>query len=241
MEQFISSVQWSQFLNTAAWLVLGYVLIRNLPTLRRIITGRESRNLRMIRIGSSLRVGYELVAAVILTVLYLRINVITHSIVLAVVIFVTWVPLRNLLNGRFLWLTTSLKKGQKIAFNGEEAIVRSVAPLALVLQTNEGTQIVDYTHLREHGLTLISGNQLSNFLELRISPNEKGKVARTPLDQLLLTCPYLDWSYRPEISTHEFPNLGYELKVLLIDEKYRRGFIALIKEWGYSVALPSSN
>ncbi|NJC27068.1 hypothetical protein [Neolewinella antarctica] len=236
MEQFISTVQWSFFLKVAAVLILGYVIILNLSLIKRLLTGRESSNLRLLRFGRGLRVGYELVAVVILIVLYLRINVVTHGVVLAVVVALAWSPIRNLLNGRFLRLTTHLKKGQEVFFEGQEAIVRSLGPLAAVLQTNVGTQIVDYTKLREHGLTLVSGNQLSNFLELTVNPDEEKERLNATLDQLLLNCPYLDWSYRPEIESPATEGAEMYVKVLLVDERYTNGFRSLLGEWGYNTS-----
>lgn len=240
MEQFISAVEWGLFLKTAFWLLIVYLIIRNLPIIFRMLGGNDNGYRWLTRVGGSLRIAFELIALVILTVLFLRINLITNSLIVGILVVVAWTPARNFLNGSYIRLASNLSVGQKIAFMGEEAIIKSIGNFGLTLQTAAGTRIVEYRLLRKHGITLVSGMQLSNFLELTVTPDEGVEEEKLPLKQLMLNCPYLDWSYLPEVKPNDFTPASVDLKVFLIDEKYTQGFISLVNEWGYSVVRPSS-
>lgn len=241
MEQFISAVEWGLFLQTAFWLFIVYVIIRNLPLIFRMLGGGDNTHRWLTRVGGSVRIAFELVALVILLVLFLRINLITNSLIVGILLIVAWTPARNFLNGSYIRLSTSLSVGQKIAFKGDEAIVKSIGAFGVTLQMSAGTRIVEYRLLRKHGLTLVSGMQLSNFLELTVTPDENKEEEKLPLKQLMLTCPYLDWSYLPEVKPNDTLPASVDLKVFLIDEKYTQGFISLVNEWGYSVVRPTNS
>jgi hypothetical protein len=239
MKQFMSTVEWSLFLQTVWWLFLLYLVVRNLPMVFRVLGGSESDNRKLLRASGSIRIAFELIAIVLLIELFLRIDLVTHGLILGVFAVVAWTPARNYLSGSYIRLSTDLRVGQKIAYIGEEAIIQHIGPFNITLQMAEGTRVVEYHNLRSNGLTLISGTQRGNYLELTLSRETEKEENSLSLSELMLNCPYLDWAHHPEIAPNESFDSAVNIKVFLIDDKYTQGFIALVREWGFTVIQPA--
>ncbi len=234
-ELLLNGIQWSLLLKSIAVLALIYLVIRSLPTLFRLFGIKGGRASVLNNTVEVIRTIFEILAVVIIVVLFVEVNPITNSLVVGVLVILAWSPIRNLLNGRFLHWSGELEVGQQLYFEKQESIIQSVGLFGLTLQTDRGTRIADYTQLRDQGFTLISGAHLSNFLELTVTPLRE-RTSDIPLNQLMLNCPYLDWSHRPEVVPLEDTDSVLRLKVFLIDETYIPGLIQLINEWGFSVA-----
>lgn len=232
MEQYLPNTSWTLLLEASLVFLLVYLALRSLPVIVGAVGKGQVRNPRTIRILHRIRVVYEVVATVLLVVVFVGISPLTHGLIVCLVMLALWNPLRNYLSGKFLRQQTDIKAGQQIAFGGEEATVQRLTPLGVVLQYPRGTRHVPYRQLQHEGFTRISGANTSNFLELSLMSGDA--EASTALAGHLLACPYLDWEHLPEVNYPQVGSANLRLKVLLLDEDYAPGFISLLGEWGFT-------
>ncbi len=170
---------------------------------------------------------------VALLAIFILINPILHGLFILFVSIPSFQLIKNYMNGRIFQFNNQLEKGQHIKVSEESGIVQKLGRLGLTLRTGEGFKFIHYGHLLEEGFTLLKGATVGGFHQIGIRFPEDGKetnhqMKTSPLEAKLLDCPYLDWTFKPEIQFAE--KHTYLLKILLIKDQHLEYFL----EWLHS-------
>lgn len=227
-----------------ALVLLGLYFV--LQFLRRILNqsvflGRFQRP--AIKVVGYLLLVYEPLALIILASVFTLINPVFHGLIVALLLFIGFDQVRNYLNGRIIQANHNFSNGERIRSRDTEGVIFNMERLGLNLQTNEGLHHLSYTQLLTDGYTLLSGEEIGGFYQFVIcSKDDKDKTNHlVHLRDLLASTPYIDWNHQPElIETDETPG-QITTSLSLREESHLFEFMALVKEWGYSIKLLTEN
>ncbi len=229
MDQFIlswSNLFWGIIFVLAIYLILQFLLT---SVLRSYFTGNLgtafSRKLK------SFILWYEPVAIIFILVIFVLINPALHGLLIGILFLLSYLPLRNYIDGRFFLLNHKIQKGQQIKVKNEEGILQKIGRLGVAFRTNEGSRFINYTQLRKEGYTLLKSSTTSGFHQLILSAQNKEGVDSqkviADLQHKFLDCPYLDWTYKPEMNPLKQDDNSFHLKVLLFKDQH----LNYLKDW----------
>ncbi|MFT7121542.1 MAG: hypothetical protein ACJAZ9_001721 [Neolewinella sp.] len=235
MESLAPSLNWGNFVKLAILLGIVHLVLRLLPLVIRAISLSDLAKKWWLKTISMLQVVYEPLALLVLAISLLFINPVLHSIVLGVILMLGWGPIRNFIAGRFLQATTELAIGQEINYRDIQGTIQSLNAFSLNLQTENGTRVVQYHQLQETGFTIQRGARISGFHEFVLHQEGDSPMSQEALSNYLFNCPYLDWSFEPEIKAVDIVQNGFQIRVLIEEESYLNNFKVLIGEWGYVI------
>lgn len=182
---------------------------------------------------------YEMLVIIILGSVFVLINPFYHGLLLAVALLINFGHIKNYMSGRMVKFANQITNGSNLQTNGKEGIVSNLRRLGLNLKTKNGIHFIQYGELLTNGYTLLAGEDVGGFYQLKITaPEEETKTnhANRILD-LLITAPYLDWHHKPEIASNNDNPRDIQAKVLVREEVHVHELIAMIKEWGYGCRL----
>ncbi|MEZ4994728.1 MAG: hypothetical protein R2824_30195 [Saprospiraceae bacterium] len=238
-ELFAVRFSWTHLFSMALLLLAVFVALRFLDRLleRAAFLGRWQQPAQnTIRYLSLI---FEPLALILLLGIFVMINPVFHGLLLILLFLAAFTHLRNYIAGRIIQLDHHLIRGSRLQMQEIEGVVLEMGRLGMQLQTKEGLYHLTYAQLLSRGYTLISGEEIGGFYQLRLSPGEvDGKIRHQQhIQNLLVTTPYLDWSHKPELTPLNDPQQSLEIRVLLREEKHLHDLIALIREWGYDCRL----
>jgi len=198
------TISWSfWFFALVAAVVLYFVLrlLENVLDRVNVFGERQKNATEVLRIILRL---YEPAAVLFLLVGFVFINPLLHGLLVAFIFALAFYPVKNYVNGRLFLLAHQLQEGQRIQVNEMSGIIRDLGRLGISLQTPEGLRFINYTTLLSDGYLLLKGEKIGRLHQLSISAGT-GKEALTiaSLNNRLFSCPYIDWSLRPEIKENE--------------------------------------
>lgn len=182
---------------------------------------------------------FEPLAVIWVGGIFVLINPVFHGLLLALLFLSAFIHLRNYVAGRVIQLDPHLERGSRLRAGAVEGVVLELNRLGIQLQTKEGLYQLTYGKLMDIGYTLLAGDEIGGFYQLRIVPKEQDVKIRhlAHLQQLFVTTPYLDWSHRPELTALDENGQVLQARVLVREENHLRDLIALIREWGYECKL----
>ncbi|MFA5326699.1 MAG: hypothetical protein WC384_02810 [Prolixibacteraceae bacterium] len=150
--------------------------------------------------------------------LFVAIHPLFNGMAIVLISAVTFLQLRDYLSGRIILYTTSIMHDKKISAGNFSGSVVKTGKLGLHIRTAEGVLYLNYYRLISEGFTLSAGEELGDYCTLVLSsksPETKPKEIVRRLNEILLTLPYIDWKYRPKITTSNQISGEVELKLLL--------------------------
>ncbi len=236
MNTTIYTLSWGNLVVAIIALVAIYLVINLLAdSLRRVnLLGRS--NTAVTRILDFILQIYEPIAIIIIVGIFVFINPMLHGLLVGLLLVFAWLPVKNYINGRLVLLAHQLQTGQRITIDNASGLIRKLGRLGLSLQTREGMRFVNYTSLVKHGYLLLRGEQVGRLHKFLIG-TRTGDLSITTLNNLLLGCPYLDWSLPPEVNPEANDDQQYLLQVLLREDEHLNFMLELIREWGFDCQL----
>jgi len=232
------SLSWFYFFLYALLLVGLYfllVLLSGLVGRAQFLGVWQTRLSRLLRF---LLHAYEPVALAILLVSFVFVSPYVHGPIIAFFIILGFLPIRNYINGRIFLLANELKEGQHIKINEQTGVVKKTERLGLLLQTPAGLRFVNYSSLLSDGFVLLKGEKVGGLYELALTAETvQEKKHQHFLRNRLYSCPYVDWTFKPEISTLNQEEQKYGVRVLVREDQHLGHLMRLIKEWGYDCEL----
>lgn len=192
-----------------------------------------------IRAVRYLLLVYEPLALILVGGIFVLINPVFHGLLLTLLFLSAFTHLRNYVAGRVIQMDHHIDRGSRLRAGDIEGVVLEMGRLGMQIQTKEGLFHLTYARLLTSGYTLISGDEIGGFYQLRISPKEADNKGRhqQQLQQLLVTAPYLDWNHKPEVTVLDDDAQQLEARVLVREENHLYDLMALIREWGYTCVL----
>lgn len=211
------------------WLVLYFV--REL--FRRTIWFGKSQS-SLLRVVEVLVLLFEPITVLLVITTFVLINPIPHGLILVLVIAGGFPHFKNYLSGRIVRFDSKVKVDKKLKTKEISGIIYEKERLGLRLKTAKGLQFIGYSQLLNQGYMLLADEEIGGFYKLRIEPKteeEKSVNHLHKLQNLLISAPYLDRNYRPEIT--QDGNL-IEAQISVREKTHLTELSALIDERGYS-------
>ncbi len=227
------TLTWGLWLFAVVAIVALYFALRLIAgTLNRVnVLGRIQRRIQSI-LYIALKL-YEPLAILFLMVGFISINPLLHGLLVGFSLLLGYNPIKNYLNGRLFLLAHQLKEGQRIYVHESNGLIRRLGRLGISLQTEEGIRFVNYTTILSDGYMLLQGEQIGRLHRLSIQPKTENEVLNiSDLQNKLFSCPYIDWSLRPEIHKDTTVEGKYILQVLVREDQHLQYLMDLIGEWG---------
>lgn len=236
---FISRLSWVQWLFIAAGLLALYFLIKLVYRLIRRTTILGGAQAQIKELFFAIQLLYEPIAVIILFISLVFIHPLFCGSFVLLLFLVGFNQFRNYLGGKLVQLNHMLEAGRRLRFQKLTGIISDMGLLGLYMQTREGRHFVSYAQLLTQGYTIVSGTEVGGYYQLRIENPEKETLVNNSIElmDLLTTFPYLDWSFKPEISEESG---RYKVKLLVKEELHLRELINLIQERGLRSTLLSN-
>lgn len=232
---FTPQFSWIYLGITALILLVVYFLLKFLLRLTQQTTLFKRNRFYLKSTMEWVLLIFEPLALFILAGIFVFINPVFHGFLIGLLLIPGFQHLRNYESGKIIQASKSLTLGKKLKSKGIQGIIARVGRLGLELQSDEGLHFVPYRQLLSQGYTLVSGQEIGSFHQVAITPKEGNTQTHHEkhLFNLLISSPYLDVNFKPEIGKN---GEAIEARVLLKEESYFPHLIALIDEWGYKGA-----
>lgn len=230
-ELIISRISWWRFFLLALALLGVYFLLRffvqllgrvSLPWLELGPTRKVVRYIQML---------YEPLAILLAATLFFLVHPVSNGLLLLLIGLATFSHIRNYFSGKLIALQSNLHVGIRIRVGDKQGRISHLGRLGIRLQSNDGQHYLNYGQLLAAGYTLVSGQEVGGLYQLRVTPQQA--MQKTQLMDLLVTVPYLDWNYTPEILPSAAHPGSYETRVLLREEDHLQELTRLVLEWGF--------
>ncbi|MEL6924998.1 MAG: hypothetical protein AAFO94_13195 [Bacteroidota bacterium] len=227
---------WFDFLVTAGLLAVLYLGLQFAFRLveNSTLFGRARPVLRNILYYMLLL--FEPLVIVLLVITFIFINPPFHGLLVGVLFVLGFRQIRDYFSGRIVLLDNTISIGSRLSVNGDAGLITQTERLGLKLRNKNGLKYVNYSRLLTDGYTLLSGEQVGGFYELKISKTSEGEQFQGThqlLDQLT-TVPYLDFNHRPDLRwSADQPN-QIQARLMIREERHLSEFFNLLREWGYT-------
>ncbi|WP_116106570.1 hypothetical protein [Lewinella sp. IMCC34191] len=196
--------------------------------------GFRARSFQALAAGLLL---YEPIAVLMLFMIFVFINPAVHFLVVLLLIAAGFSRIRDYLSGRIVLFTPLIAVGKRMKTERYTGVISRINRIGLYLQTGEGLHFVNYTTLLTGGYSLITGKDIGGYYQLLLSPPEGQEEPLRELADRLTTAPYLDRSFRPELSYAEHRKSQIQARLSVREEKHLTELLALLGEWGYPATI----
>lgn len=226
-------VTWTDLISVILLLGLFYILSILFQYLLKHSYFSNKFEGKLLRGWTKFRWVIEPVLIFIIIFVLLLINPILHGLVLAVILVFTYQPIRNYIDGRVFIINNKIDIGQAINLNKEEGIIQDIRRLGIVLRTDRGSRFIYYSQLLNKEYTLPENKSTGSFHQFLLTSKTEQKnppKGIAELEDKFFACPYLDWSFKPEVGKDKGHPGQYILKVLTNKDANLEYFIRWINE-----------
>lgn len=181
---------------------------------------------------------YEPITVLVLALIFVFINPVLHGTILLLLIVAGFTRIRDYLSGRIVLFNPLISVGKRMKADKFTGVISRISRIGLYLQTGEGLHFVNYTTLLTHGYSLITGKDIGGYYQLHINAtgDDKEDTLRLLADRLTTT-PYLDRSFRPELTFAGREEQRIQARVSVREEQHLKELLALLTEWGYPATI----
>ena len=194
---------WINFFKLVIGLTALFFVLQFLTSLLKSSIKAYKLKLKINRITSHFFQAYKLLAAFILLVAFLKIDLIIHGVFLLILIALFFPYVRSFAFGLYIKNTDQIKIGDRIVagkINGEVQFLRTIG--VLIRQTH-GSSFVDYNKLYQKGFSVSQIEQEAPMRVLYIESELKEEVI-----DLLFENPLINFSRKPSLITHAGDTVG---------------------------------
>jgi hypothetical protein len=239
MENTILAIlDWSDFLKVIVLLAaiyFGILLLKYMSRHSSILRRIEAKTSKQLK---SISILYEPIIVIIITLVIIKINPILYGLIIAALLAIAYQPIKNYIDGKIFLLNNIVKKGQHIYIFNEDSTIQTIGRFGIVLTNGKGSRFIHYSQLAKENYTLLKGVSTGSFHQLLVTANDtNAKKTAYGMDFLmekLLDCPYLNWTFKPDIQPSETDHETYVLEILLNKDSHLNYMIQLITESGFS-------
>lgn len=188
---------------------------------------------KLLRNWAKFRWVTEPVLIFIILFVLILINPILHGLILAAALVFTYQPIKNYIDGRVFIINNKIDIGQTINLNKEDGIIQEIRRLGIFLRTDSGSRFIYYSRLLNAEYTLPGNKSTGSFHQLLLTSKTEQKTSYRNIIELedkFFACPYLDWSFKPEVIKYKGDSSQYILKVLTNKDANLEYFIQWINE-----------
>ena len=242
MQYFYRQFGWGDLLSIAVVLVLFYfALIFLKRILSRIISAKKTYQTCNTGLEYLLLI-YEPLIVLIITSVFIFINPMLHGLLVALILLVCFIPIRNYFSGRLIQFTEAIHIGEKICTKNAEGVIAETGRFGLKLRSDKGMHFIGYSSLLSDGFMMLSGTEIGGFHQLKIVPKtlENNTNNGRQLKDLLYTAPYIDWNNSANTFTANSNASEFSANLLVRKDGHFQDLITLIEERGYIVTIQNN-
>lgn len=233
----LSQFGWGVFWLNALILATLYIGLRFARRLTKRVAFFQALPLPLKEWIHYLLLGFEPLAIVILVSIFIMIRPIFHGMIVAILTVSAFSHIRNYMSGRLVLVDHTLALGRQLTTQNLSGLIVKASRFGVYLQTGDGRHFMSYTRLVNNGYSVDLSEDIGGFFHLKISPVEDGKsdMDSSQFMDRLITAPYLDLNYKPELVMNQIDShqKDLEINVLVKDEMHIHELISLMREWGY--------
>ncbi|CAH1001741.1 hypothetical protein LEM8419_02647 [Neolewinella maritima] len=180
---------------------------------------------------------YQPITVLVLAVIFVYINPVLHGTVLLFLVAAGFSRIRDYLSGRIVLFNPLIAVGKRMRTERAKGVISRISPIGIYLQTGEGLHFTNYTTLLTQGYSLVTGKDIGGFYQLHLTPPKDASAPLQTLADRLTTTPYLDRSFKPELSYTGKEERRIQARLSVREEKQLTELLALLDEWGYPATL----
>ena len=238
----MSSLLYSYF----SWtdLLLAALLLYAIYALLYLLKGRLERTKRVegfragaYRVVAPLLLLYQPITVLVLAMIFVFINPVLHGTILLLVVAAGFSRIRDYLSGRIILFNPLVTVGKRMRTEKSKGVISRISLIGLYLQTGEGLHFINYTTLLTEGYSLITGKDIGGYYQLHLTPPADAEEPLQSLADRLTTTPYLDRSFRPELTYAGREQQRINARLSVREEKHLTELLSLLSEWGYPATI----
>ena len=232
-----SYFSWTDLLLVALLLYAIYALLY-------LLKGRLERTKRVegfragaYRVVAPLLLLYQPITVLVLAMIFVFINPVLHGTILLLVVAAGFSRIRDYLSGRIILFNPLVTVGKRMRTEKSKGVISRISLIGLYLQTGEGLHFINYTTLLTEGYSLITGKDIGGYYQLHLTPPADAEEPLQSLADRLTTTPYLDRSFRPELTYAGREQQRINARLSVREEKHLTELLSLLSEWGYPATI----
>lgn len=178
---------------------------------------------------------YEPIALIVLVAFFIAINPVLHGIIVGLIMIISITHIRNYIHGKLIKTNNAIQVGRRINVINQEGIITRMGRFGILVRSDEGLHFIPYASLVSQGFILSSGQNIGGYYKLNIMlPQEiESRRSLQELTDLLISSPYIDGDYKPEISRSRTSERTTKVKLLVREESHVHDLMTLLEENGY--------
>jgi len=168
--------------------------------------------------------------------LFIRMNPLVHGIILLIICALIFQQILDYLSGRVILYSSTIRRDKKISVANYSGSIVKTGRLGLFILSHEGVTYLNYYRILSEGFTLTAGEELGEYCHIKVSSKSAAanpKELKRKLNEMLVTLPFVDWKYKPKITTSAETANEVEMKVLLHENVSSEEVILFLTESGY--------
>ena len=225
-------------------LLLAALLLYAIYALLYLLKGRLERTKRVegfragaYRVVAPLLLLYQPITVLVLAMIFVFINPVLHGTILLLVVAAGFSRIRDYLSGRIILFNPLVTVGKRMRTEKSKGVISRISLIGLYLQTGEGLHFINYTTLLTEGYSLITGKDIGGYYQLHLTPPADAEEPLQSLADRLTTTPYLDRSFRPELTYAGREQQRINARLSVREEKHLTELLSLLSEWGYPATI----
>lgn len=227
---------WLSFFKMGLLIGGGYLLLRLIKYLIERFADDRANLVAAKETIRLLLIGYEPLALIILSVVFIFINPPFHGTLWLICILFGFNSIRNYMIGRLFQIDTNIEAGKRVKIGNIKGLITKMSNRGIYIQNSEGLHFMGYSQPFREGYSALSSDEIGGFYTLRITPRVQQNLTQqlNIIEDLLVTVPYLDSYHLPELQeVHEQGATFVKCSILLKENSYLSDFELLVSEWGY--------
>ena len=228
---------WLRFFRIGLLLLAFYFLLKLIKYLIERFANDRPRLASFKEVIRLLLIGYEPIALILLSVVFIFINPYFHGILWVIGSVFGFNSIRNYMIGRLFQIDTNIEAGKQVKIGNIKGLITKMGNRGIYIQNSEGLHFMGYSKPFNEGYSALSSDEIGGFYDLQIIPDNNNSLTQqlTAIEDLLVTVPYLDIYHQPKLQlVNDKTTTFIKCSILLKENSYLADFEQLINEWGYT-------
>ncbi len=237
MEEIIRNpVSWFEFVSISLLLIIFQQVVTFFSRYLRDFWIHGKTRIPAAELSQKGLIILEPVIFICILILFIAINPIIHAIVAFILCGLMYQQIRDYQCGRIILYSSTIMHDKKINVGKYNGSVVKTGKLGLHISTPEGVSYLNYSRILADGFTLSAGQESGEYCYVLVKAKSSDTTIqefKKQLNEILVTLPYIDWKYKPKISSNSQMEGELELKMLLHQNVASEEVCRFLKEAGY--------
>jgi hypothetical protein len=223
---------WSDLFLLSLVLVLMYLLLIFVRKIILSVSFVGRLRVMVKRVLDVIIILYEPISLLIVISVFVMIKPAFHGLLIGIMGVIGFSHLRNYAHSRIIQSSSGLKTGRRIKIHEQLGIITDLGRLGIQIRSDDGLYYIPYHVLVIEGYILSSGDKIGGYYNLNISSGKHEQInqAIDELSNILISSPYVDGDYKPEITRSLSLDGTLDVRLLVKEESHIHDLIGLLEE-----------